>query len=382
VTPLFDRALRIAVGVNGIGMGHASRQAALAEHLRRCGHEVQFIATGGATQHLRGLGFTVHESWMPTLIASRGRVRWWPAITANIGNLHDGLRRYHAIARALRRTGVPDVFITDYEPAASYLAYQFDRPLLSIDQQSKFRFLNLPDIGAYTPTADRQRLSWFTPRATRAFICSFVPLAAPNASIEIIPPLLADDVWRSTPTSEPVITAYFSRYFGHGPHASARALARIVADNLPEISLRIYAHDADARQLVDLNSADDRIVVRRFDRASFLADLARSRCLVANAGFNLIAEAALLGKPQLLIPLPTYDQHWCARTVHDQHLGVASPDVTLNSLLALLDRTDEISSRAQRLRDEFLAKDARPLIAQHIERLAARKTNPDRVSTR
>ncbi len=382
MTSVSDRVLRVAVGVNGIGMGHASRQAALAEYLRRRGHEVQFIATGGAVQHLRGLGFTVHESWMPTLIASRGRVRWRPAITANIGNLRDGLRRYYAIARVLRRTGVPDVFITDYEPTASYLAYQFDRPLLSVDQQSKFRFLDLPDIGGYTPTADRQRLSWFTPRATRSFICSFVPLAAPNESIEIIPPLVADDVWDCATTTEPVITAYFSRYFGHGPAASARALARIVADNLPEISLRIYAHAEDARQLVDLNSADDRIVVHRFDRASFLADLARSRCLVANAGFNLIAEAALLGKPQLLIPLPTYDQHWCAHTVHDQHLGVASANITLNSLLALLDRADEITSRAQRLRDEFLGKDARPLIAQHIEHLAAHQTLGDRVSSR
>src|SRR5947209_2444847 len=276
MTGASGRALRIAVGVNGIGMGHAARQAALAEHLCRCGHEVQFIATGGAVNHLRGLGFTVHESWMPTLIASRGQVRWRSAITANVGALPDGLRRYQAIAHTLRRNGIPDVFVTDYEPTASYLAYQFDRPLLSIDQQSKFRFLDLPAIGTYSPKADRQRLSWFAPRADRAFICSFVPLVAPRASIEIVPPLLADDVWDSTPTTEPLITAYFSRYFGHGPAASARALARIVADNLPNIALRIYAHEGDVPQLTDLDSADGRILVRRFNRASFLSDLARS----------------------------------------------------------------------------------------------------------
>jgi UDP:flavonoid glycosyltransferase YjiC (YdhE family) len=196
-------------------------------------------------------------------------------------------------------------------------------------------------------------------------------MASPSVSVELVPPLLADDVWCCKPTTEPVITAYFSRYFGHGPGASARALAQLVEADLPDMMLRIYAHPEDARQLADLDTDDGRILVHPFDRDAFLRDLARSRCLVANAGFNLIAEAALLGKPQLVIPLPTYDQHWCAQAVHDNHLGLSTGDVNRDSLLALLDRADDISDRAAALRDGYLAIDTRPLIGEYIEHLAA-----------
>jgi uncharacterized protein (TIGR00661 family) len=360
----------VVIGVNGIGMGHSVRQGVIAQYLRDRGHRVRIVTNGPTrVEYFRDLGFPVWDGWMPTLLARGDRIHLSDALRANLRHAPAGLAQHLRLRRAIRDTGVPDVFVTDYEPNTARLAYHFGRPLISVDQQSKYRHLDLPTVGRYARTADEQRLRYFAPRIDRSFICSFVPLEGDDRKLEFIAPVVPDVV-RSTPTStEPVATAYFSRYFDHGPEDSVRALAEIFRTHVPDRALRIYAQTAEIRDL--RRYADGKIEICTFDREAFIADMARSEAIFSNAGFNLISEAFVLGKPVHLVPLPTYDQHWCAKTVHEAGLGTSASRITAEGVLSFLARSREFRNNVICHRDQHLVSDPRERLASYLETLPA-----------
>ncbi|GIH71905.1 glycosyltransferase family protein [Sphaerimonospora thailandensis] len=360
--------LNVIIGVNGIGMGHSIRQSVIAQYLRDRGHQVGIITNGSTrVEYFRDLGFPAWGGWMPTLLARGDRIHAVDAIRANIRQAPAGVNQHLRLRRIIGETGVPDLFITDYEPNTPRLAYHFGRPLISVDQQSKYRHLDLPPVGQYARTADEQRLRYFTPRVDRSFICSYVPLEATDPRLEFIAPIVPDFVRSAQVTNEPVATAYFSRYFGHGPEDSVRTLANVFRRYVPDRALRIYAHSDEIGTLRQY--AEARIEIRPFDRHAFVADLARSDAVFSNAGFNLISEAFVLGKPVHLVPLPTYDQHWCAREVHKAELGTTAPRIDSGSVLHFLNRTRELRANVKRHRNLYLVQDSRERIASYLEAL-------------
>ncbi|MFI1936551.1 glycosyltransferase family protein [Streptomyces purpureus] len=364
------RPLDVIIGVNGIGMGHTVRQSVIAQYLRDRGHRVRIVTNGqGRAEYFRDLGFTAWEGWMPTLLARGDRIHARDAVRANIRQAPGGLLRHLQLRRAVRSSGVPDVFVTDYEPNTPRLAYHFGRPLVSIDQQSKYRHLDLPTVGRYARTADEQRLRYFAPRVDRSFICSYVPLDAEDRRLEFIPPFVPDLIRSAPVTTEPLATAYFSRYFDHGPEESVRELASIFRQSVPDRTLRIYTQPTELQALRGF--ADARVEIRAFDRESFIADMARSEVVFSNAGFNLISEALVLGKPVHLVPLPTYDQHWCAKVIDEAGLGTAAPRVERRAVLDFLARGRALRDNVVRHRDLHLSADPRERIVSYLERLPA-----------
>lgn len=364
------RPLNVIIGVNGIGMGHSVRQSVIAQYLRDRGHQVRIVTNGANhVEFFQDLGFPTWDGWMPTLLAREDRIHASDALRANIRQAPAGVAKHLRLRRIIRETGVPDVFVTDYEPNTPRLAYHFRRPLVSVDQQSKYRHLDLPTVGRYARTADEQRLRYFAPRADRSFICSYVPLRASNRRLEFIAPVVPDSV-RSVPvTTEPLATAYFSRYFDHGPEDSVRALTAVFRRSVPDHALRIYVQRTEIGNLRQY--AHGKTEICAFDREAFIRDMARSEAVFSNAGFNLISEAFVLGKPVHLIPLPTYDQHWCAKVVHDAGLGTSAPRINGGAVLDFLSRSREFRSNVVRHRDEHLAVDPRERISAYLESLPA-----------
>ncbi|CAM5575188.1 glycosyltransferase family protein [Streptomyces coeruleorubidus] len=366
----YTRPLSVVIGVNGIGMGHSVRQSVIAQYLRDRGHQVRIVTNGSSrVEYFRDLGFPAWDGWMPTLLARGDRIHASDAIRANIWQVPAGVTKHLRLRRIIRDTGIPDVFITDYEPNTPRLAYHFGKPLISVDQQSKYRHLDLPTVGRYARTADAQRLRYFAPRVDRSFICSFVPLDADDQKLELIAPVVPEVVRSAPVTTEPLATAYFSRYFDHGPEESVLALAEVFRQHVPDRVLRIYAQAAETSNLRQY--ASDRIEICTFDREAFIPDMARSEAVFSNAGFNLISEAFVLGKPVHLTPLPTYDQHWCAKVIHEAELGTSAPRITPGAVLDFLNRSQELRNNVVHHRDEHLLADPRERIASYLESLPA-----------
>ncbi|MET7299953.1 glycosyltransferase family protein [Embleya sp. NPDC005575] len=357
------------IGVNGIGMGHGVRQGELASLLRSRGHDVQIVTSGGAVTYFRDLGFTTWEGWLPRLIGTPARIPVRASIAANYRQMPAGVRRYAFIRDQLRKTGVPDVFVTDYEPNSAWLAYGFGRPVISVDQQSKYRHLDLPPLGTYRRAAERQRLRVFMPRVQRSFVCSFMPMHSSRSAVDVIPPILTKSIRTATPADSTLSVAYFSRYFEHGPQRAARALADFFRTSAPESRLRIYIRREDFAAVRPYSEAN--VEVRIFDRERFLSDLMACQAVFCNAGFNLIAEAFALGKPCYLVPLPTYDQHWCAHTVNRRGFGEGAATIEPGRVAEFLGRRAEYAVRINAELAEFLAEDPVERIATHLESLAS-----------
>lgn len=366
----FAQPLNVIIGVNGIGMGHSVRQSVIAQYLRDRGHHVRIVTNGRArVDYFKNLGFPAWDGWMPSLLARGDRIHTRDAVRANFRQAPAGLAQHLRLRHAVRDTGIPDVFITDYEPNTPRLAYHFGKPLISIDQQSKYRHLDLPTVGQYARTADEQRLRYFTPRADRSFICSYVPLDTDNQTLEFIAPVVPDLVRSAPVTTELLATAYFSRYFDHGPEESVRTLAEVFRQYVPDRALRIYAHTDEIGNL--RRYAEGKIEICAFDRQAFITDMARSEAVFSNAGFNLISEAFVLGKPVHLVPLPTYDQHWCAKAVHEAELGTWAPRIDRGAILDFLNHSCELRHNVVRHRDQHLTSDPRERIASYLESLPA-----------
>ncbi len=119
----YPRPLSVVIGVNGIGMGHSVRQSVIAQYLRDRGHLVRIVTNGSArVEYFRDLGFPTWDGWMPTLPARGDRLHAGDAVRANIWQAPAGAAKHLRLRRILRYTGVPDVFITDYEPNTPRLA--------------------------------------------------------------------------------------------------------------------------------------------------------------------------------------------------------------------------------------------------------------------
>lgn len=364
--PVGVAPLDVVIGVNGIGMGHSVREGQIAQHLRGRGHRVRIVTTSEPrARYFREQGFTVLEAWMPKLIEHGHRIRKRDLVRNNVRQVLPGLRCHRAVRHTLTADGVPDVFLTDYEPNVSRLAAHFRRPLISVDQQSKYRYLDLPPLPPYSQAPDRQRLRLFAPHPDHAFICSFVPLTSADPKLEFLPPVLPDAVRNAPTASESLCTGYFSHYFHHGPGPNVERLAALFRDAHPNRRLHLYVQSADLPQLTRHSRGN--VEIRAFDRAGFLQDMARSEAVFSNAGFNLIAEAIALGKPLFLVPLPTYDQHWCAHAVADAGLGVWSAGLDGKEVREFLLRVDGLAAAVRDHRDRHLASDPRERIAQFLE---------------
>lgn len=344
------------------------RQLALAEVLRGRSHTVTAITSGRATSVFADNGFPVLNGWMPMVIGRPDRLLASRIVRDNFTHAPSGLRTMVSTARALSRMGTPDLFLTDYEPNAAWLSYLLRRPLVSVDQQSKYRYLDLPVVDSYIRKVERQRLSLFMPRVTAAYVCSFMPLTAGNPKVTIIPPILADAVLETKPTIGPSSIAYFSAYFNEGPEVRTSQLIEAFRRLPLNRKLTVYLPPAAAASLRYLTGRN--VTVRAVDRDSFLRDLAECDTVFCNAGFNLISEALHLGKPLYVCPLPTYDQQWCGQVIGDSELGESHSDCNFDDVSDFLERSGTYRKAIDSAALAEWHRDPRPDLVSALEAIA------------
>ena len=112
--------IRVLYGVNGEGMGHATRSEVVIESLLS-DHDVRVVASGAAFRHLRGRLPQVSEIFGPSFAMDEGEIRRWETVRQNVDNavqeLPDTVRRWVAEVSEWQ----PDVVVTDFEPLAGVL---------------------------------------------------------------------------------------------------------------------------------------------------------------------------------------------------------------------------------------------------------------------
>ena len=125
--------MRVLYGVNGEGLGHATRSGVVIDMLLGRGHEVRVVASGRAFRYLSERLTDVEEIFGPSFAMDEGEIRRWATLRGNLAaaprELQDTVRHWLSVVHDWR----PDAVVTDFEPLSALYARSHHVPLVSVD---------------------------------------------------------------------------------------------------------------------------------------------------------------------------------------------------------------------------------------------------------
>ena len=278
---------RIVYGVAGEGSGHSSRAQEMAGHLQAQGHEVRLVSYDRGYRNLKE-HFDVFETAGLHIASSDNRVSHVRTVAENLFRLPEGHKKLQALRETLFEKFKPAVVITDFEPMTAYLATVCRRPLITLDNQHRLRYMEYPcppgkkAEQAMTEGVIRAMVPW----PDVSLVTTFYFGRVTNGRTFLFPPILRRNVLDRSPTSGTHILVYLTQGF--------ESFRNLLAGFDRETFL-LYGADREG--------TDGPIRYRPFSRDGFLDDLASCKAVMATAGFTLISEALYLKKPYLALPM-------------------------------------------------------------------------------
>ena len=307
--------MRILYGVNGEGLGHATRSRVVARHLINQGHEVKIAASGRAFPYLSQFFDDVEEIWGLEFALEHGQVDVWRTLTKNVRKGYHGVPEdWRRGAETAKRFG-PEMVVTDFE-AFSYLYAKRHRiPVISVGNiQMVDRCHHEPAVlaGLWREyLAARSFVAAKLSRANRYIITTFFWPPPRKVRTTLVPSLLREEVLAATPEQGDHLLVY--------GRISETADAALKAAGVP-------AHVYGGRDDVTTDQRDGNLLYRPFANEAFIEDLRTCRGVVASAGYSLMSEAVYLRKPMLALPLAgQFEQAMNSRYLEALGYGTASP---------------------------------------------------------
>ena len=278
---------RVLYGVHGTGRGHAIRALTVARHFRQ--HEFLFVTHGDGLR-LLAPEFRTFTCPNPETVVEAHHVALWPTVRSLAATLRASrgwVARLLTAAQAFR----PDVAVTDYEYFVPRVARILDIPCLSVDHQHVIPFSRLSVPVRRIPSLAVTELSvrLLFSRATRYLVTSFYrpPLRRTRTPVQVMPPLLRDEVARRRGIPGDHILAYQG-------YDTFRAFLPLLAGTSRPVA--VYG-------VPSADGGNGRLRFMAWDEARFLEDLASCAYVVCGGGHTLISEALHLGKPVLAFPV-------------------------------------------------------------------------------
>lgn len=265
--------MKILYGVQGTGNGHISRARAMAEAFQQFPElEVQWLFTGRPPEKLFAMEAFGDYWWREGLTFAHKEGKIDQIATAKQLN-------WRALLKDIHELPVLDfdLIISDFEPVSAWAARKHKRPSLGIGHQYAFNFA-IP-----TPT-----FGWIARSIMKIFAPVQVSLGMHwhHFGHSILPPI-AHAHQHPAPAEKNHVLVYL-------PFENAAPLLRQLA-NLPQAFI-VYGFPTELPK-------SDNITLRAPSIEGFREDVATSRAVICNSGFELIAETLTLGKPILTRPL-------------------------------------------------------------------------------
>jgi len=325
--------MRILYGVNGEGLGHATRSQVVIDLLLRRGHDVRVVASGSAFRYLHERLPRVEEIFGPSFAMDEGEIRRWATLRQNVmaapRELPETVRHWIGVVHDWR----PDVVVTDFEPLAALYARSALVPLVSVDNINMLVRCHHDDGIVGPELADfilaRAITRAMIPTAGDYVVTTFFRPRVLWGRTTLVPPILRPEVVEAEPERGEHLLVYSS-----GSHALIDALR---ATGMP---CRVYGMREAAG-----SGEDGEISFRPRSTAGFLDDLRTARAVVTGGGFSLLSEAVYLRKPVLSAPLHgQFEQHMNARYLEREGYGMCAPEPGLADLDQFLRRLPEFEA--------------------------------------
>ncbi len=357
---------RIIYALTSQGRGHSSRVTAMAEALEARGHELLFVAGGGAGKLLASQGRQVVDVPVLRHLMHNNEIRLWSSLVSmgvqSLGTLAVGKRLAERFLEFR-----PELLISDFESYSIRAAKRIGLPLICFNHQQVLTHTHyeVPRRYAWDAWVARLVVNAAMPRRPEHVLISsfFYPPLREQDTATLVAPILRRAVREIEPTTGDHVLVY------HNDPTGVVGLLEAMGEN-PEHRFIVYNLEAPADAAERLPNVEFKIP----DVEGFLADLASAKAVVSTAGFTLISEALYLGKPMLLMPNGgIFEQTLNAIYLEREGLGEAVMHRVPNAedLRGFLERHDRYADRrAGRLRCGN--DDAVACIESVLERVAAR----------
>jgi uncharacterized protein (TIGR00661 family) len=322
--------LRVLYGVNGEGMGHATRSQVVIDSLL-ARHDVRVVASGAAFRYLRERLPRVDEIFGPTFDLEEGEIRRWGTVRQNLRLARKELPETVRTWAARVDEWAPNVVISDFEPLAGVYARLTRTPLIAVGN------INMLDRCNHdTEILGRDREDFLLARAvSRAMVPGAVAYIVttyfrPEVSrggTTLVPPIVRPEIVAAEPERGEHLVVYWS-----GDEA--------VLEALRSAGMRCLVYGMQGE--TDEVTTDGNLEFRPRSTDGFVEALRTSRGVVAGGGFSLLSEAVYLGKPILSIPLRgQFEQVINARYTARLGFGMCAPTVTAEVMGEFVERLPE-----------------------------------------
>jgi uncharacterized protein (TIGR00661 family) len=328
--------VKVLYGVNGEGLGHATRSEVVIGALLRA-HDVRVMASGAAFGYLRRRLRHVSEIFGPSFAMDRGEIRRWASVTGTAAaarrELPGSVRRWMQAVHEWR----PDVVVTDFEPLSGIYARSSRTPLVCVDNIHMIDRCR-HDEGILGGAREdfvlaRAVTHAMVPTAGDYVITTFFRPPLLRGRTTLVPPIVRPEIV----AAEPVRGEHLLVYSGGSP-------ALVDALRASEVPSRVYL----MRDGPPAGTRDGAIEYRARSVDGFLADLVSARGVVTGGGFSLLSEAIYLGKPVLSVPLHgQFEQLMNARYLQREGFGMCAPAVDAATLEGFVEGLDAFHATLQ-----------------------------------
>lgn len=360
--------MKILIGICGIGKGHCIREYEIAKELIRRGHKVKILTYNEGINFFKDTGIDTYNVYVPMILFKNGKFDWIDIIKRNIFKFLPGTIKNIKVFRKLKEECfIPDLCISDYEPVVSRIAYKLKKPFINIDQHSKFIYMKEESIDGYSCDEEKNRLTLFFPSCDYKYIVSFykLPTELLPKNVEILYPVIRSDLTQMIvpEKKQKKVLVYFSKYIDISIRQTMEEVIKIF-NNFNEYQFTIYS-----TEYYDKNCEKGKnVVIKPNERKQFVEDLSTSLCVISTAGHTLISEALFCGIPLFLLPLPTFDQHYCGKFVKENKIGYSSDEITVENLKEFLSNLENYKENIKKCENLVKPMNTTNYIADKLEK--------------
>lgn len=303
---------KVLIGICGLGRGHLERQKNIISLLSKLDVDIAIATSEENFDFLREIyNYKLIKVSVPFIVCNEYGVDYSASLKFLNERKVDYFKSFLSFAIEVEKyfSGKPDLVLTDYEPNVAKYSYSAGIPLICLEQQSKFFYVDELKIDGYSISEEKFRLNYFFPKYDFRIISSFFPIDVKNQQNVIIVPPIIKKIQRLEPKKK--IIVYLSPY-----DTENRRLKQILEPlcRIPGYSIHIYS------SLGKLHSNHKNICFSSFSE-SFDKDISDAEIIIATSGHQLISEAVSLNVPMLLMPLKTYEQNYNLEMVKKYKLG-------------------------------------------------------------
>lgn len=270
--------MRVLYGINGTGNGHITKSLQVISRLESRGHTVDTLVSGANTnipigrrvdKRAKGFTFTYTSGGVDLL-----RTALSADLRAFASDVSMGISDYETV-------------ITDFEPVTAWACRLRGRECVGISHQHSFLSGQCPRP-AQRSWAHEAFMRWFAPVARHAGI------HFRRYGESIYPPIIRTSVAGATPTNEGHVTVYLPT---HDPLEAARFLGALGRP------LHIFCADPP--------ESTPGVAFMPLGLDGFTDSMTRCDTVVTAAGFETPAEALVLGKRLVVVPIQGQYEQAC-----------------------------------------------------------------------